>query len=277
MVDGVFDGLIKSGNQEFHVERTHKFFSSPQPFPAIIYRTEHAQTGRGAACGLKDDILKRLEAIQAKALPTREDPQLYGKDRVVRATTPSGDRFCPMLIAADHLFLQTIGGGSAQAAMSELVTIMTSVQNIFKATDFDNSGQADGIVPLIARVQVMDGTAPGYRFSSNNIDVEDYLDLWSQIDHQQFCLALLLTYRDFANGVLGLAWVAQAPGGNRGGICENRVTLNVGPRFLNTAIVTMLNYGQRQARAVTVITTAHELGHNFGSPVSQYTCTRSLH
>ncbi len=75
-------------------------------------------------------------------------------------------------------------------------------------------------------------------------------------------------HRDFADGVLGLAWVGQPPGGSSGGICEQRVNLPIGERSLNTAIVTFLNYGQDQPRAVTTITIAHEFGHNFGSNVS---------
>ena len=86
-----------------------------------------------------------------------------------------------------------------------------------------------------------------------------------QVDHTGFCLALLLTYRDFSGGALGLAWVAQPPGGNPGGVCEQRVRISAGERSLNSAIVTFVNFGRRQPRAVTVVTIAHELGHNFGS------------
>ena len=62
--------------------------------------------------------------------------------------------------------------------------------------------------------------------------------------------------------------MAQPPGGSSGGICEGRVTLPVGERSLNTAIVSYLNYGSRQPRGVVTITVAHEFGHNFGSSVS---------
>ena len=73
---------------------------------------------------------------------------------------------------------------------------------------------------------------------------------------------------DFSDGVLGLAWVAQPPGGSSGGICEGRVRLSIGERSLNTAIASYLNYGARQPRGVVTITVAHEFGHNFGSPVN---------
>ena len=268
VINGLFDGIVVSGVEEYHVEHASKFFDSEQPFHSIMYRARDVRVPESVGCGAKGAVQERLAAIQATARPTKEDLVLYGKDRYRRQVATTGNKFCPVLLSADHTFLQSIGGGDVSMAMAEMVTIVTQVQNIFKAADFDSDGNADGIVPLIARVEVQDENSPSYQFASTNIGVEDFLDQWSRNNHERFCLALLFTYRDFAGGVLGLAWVAAPPGGNRGGICENRVTLNVGPRYLNTAIVSLLNYGRRQARSVTVITTAHELGHNFGSPVS---------
>ena len=82
-----------------------------------------------------------------------------------------------------------------------------------------------------------------------------------------FCFCSRFDCRDFANGVLGLAWVGLPPGSMKGGICDSDATLSVGQRSVNTAIVSFLNYGSLQPRAVTMVTIAHELGHNFGSQV----------
>ena len=39
---------------------------------------------------------------------------------------------------------------------------------------------------------------------------------------------------------------------------------------LNTGLITILNYGNVSPQSISIITFAHELGHNMGSPVSIY-------
>lgn len=51
-----------------------------------------------------------------------------------------------------------------------------------------------------------------FRFS--NIGVEKFLELNSEQNHDDYCLAYVFTDRDFDDGVLGLAWVG-APSGTR--------------------------------------------------------------
>ena len=267
IVDGVFDGVIVTPHEEYHVEVAGKFFDHPVDYHSVIYATSavdfSAVNGSKPSCGVTGMIHEKLRTLQSSATPIFEQDNKF---RTKRALSPS-NRFCPILIAADELFFENIGGGSDSTTMNEMTSLLTSVNTLFSVTDFDFDGSTDSIGFLIRRAAILRSSMPGYRYGGN-IEVTDFLDLWSQEDHDGFCLAMLLTYRDFANGVLGLAWVAEPPGGNRGGICENRLTLNVGRRSLNSAIVTFLNFGNRQPRPVTIITIAHEFGHNFGSPVS---------
>ena len=40
--------------------------------------------------------------------------------------------------------------------------------------------------------------------------MEKLLEINSEENHDDVCLAYVFTYRDFADGVLGLAWVGEA-------------------------------------------------------------------
>lgn len=57
-----------------------------------------------------------------------------------------------------------------------------------------------------------------------------------------------------------------------GGLCERRKRFTEGSqqiyKSLNTGIVTTVNYGKEVPSKVSQLTFAHEVGHNFGSPVS---------
>lgn len=83
-------------------------------------------------------------------------------------------------------------------------------------------------------------------------------------DYKDYCLSYTFTARDFADGTLGLAWVAKSSG-SVGGICEKPQVIHSVTKSLNTGIVTVINYQQVVTELVSQITFAHEVGHNFGA------------
>lgn len=62
---------------------------------------------------------------------------------------------------------------------------------------------------------------PTNPFRFPNIGVEKFLELNSEQNHDDYCLAYVFTDRDFDDGVLGLAWVG-APSGR---LCDNVLIL----------------------------------------------------
>ena len=83
-------------------------------------------------------------------------------------------------------------------------------------------------------------------------------------DYSNYCTAFTFTSRDYADGTLGLAWLATNTG-SVGGFCEKPTTVNGVLKSLNCGMVTVVNFNARVPDKVQRITFAHEMGHNFGS------------
>jgi len=172
---------------------------------------------------------------------------------------------CMLYLQADHLFFNKMGG-SEEACIETMTRHVQRVNSIFRLVDFDLDGKPDNISFMIKRIKVHTKEAvkdPKYRFPGN-YGVEKFLEIFSEEDYDAFCLAYMFTYRDFEGGTLGLAWTGDLK--NAGGVCEKNGHYRGSFKSLNTGIITLLNYGKHVPPAVSHVTMAHEMGHNFGSP-----------
>ena len=114
-------------------------------------------------------------------------------------------------------------------------SLVKAINNIYIRSPFivKKGGKDVKIRPRfqVKRVKIDESSNENDPFRSKNIGVEKFLEKASLGNFDDYCLAYVFTKRDFQNGVLGLAWVAQ-PEGNSGQGSTNRLSARNVPIFL---------------------------------------------
>ncbi|XP_030856416.1 disintegrin and metalloproteinase domain-containing protein 10 [Strongylocentrotus purpuratus] len=266
--EGQFEGhiLIPKSQESYSVEPSSRYLEDPD-FHSIIYKDEDVvlpdepkmeDEGQGS-CGVKGEIKKRMD----KKLKNMRHSEADADDvtfRKKRQTIDVDKQTCSLYIQTDHTFYER--HGSVSAVVTQIGQHVQSASFIYENTDF---GNYRNISFAVQRMRVWTPDDIGrltYLFGNNYIGVEKFLDLASTGNFNEYCLAYTFANRDFANGVLGLAWIASITRRSNGGLCDKQTSNG---QTLNTGIVTTNNYEANVPPLISHLTFAHEIGHSFGS------------
>ncbi|EEC06751.1 ADAM-10, putative, partial [Ixodes scapularis] len=183
-------------------------------------------------------------------------------------------RVCNLEINIDHTLYNAVlldshldPGKTQESLIAMLTSHVTAASDMFRNTDF--LGIAD-ISFEIQRVLINNSescdadkraTNP---FCASDLDSAHMLHELSKINHDDFCLSYLWTYRDFVGGTLGLAYKAEPNG--ESGFIHLRALKGKKNRSNNNRATTSRTLPAGMHPLSEPITFTHELGHNFGSP-----------
>ncbi|XP_076147648.1 disintegrin and metalloproteinase domain-containing protein 10 [Alosa pseudoharengus] len=273
IVEGRFEGFIQSHQGTFYVEPAERYLKDRTvAYHSVIYHEDdiHYPHKYGAEGGCADEsILEKMRKYQATGIdePDNHDDDERSDGPLIlrkRRAASKEQNTCQLYIQTDHLFFRYYG--TREAVIAQISSHVKAIDSIYQSTDFLGIRNISFMVKRIRINTTIDEKERSNPFRFPNIGVEKFLELNSEQNHDDYCLAYVFTDRDFDDGVLGLAWVG-APSGSSGGICERSKLYSDGKRkSLNTGIITVQNYASHVPPKVSHITFAHEVGHNFGSP-----------
>ncbi|XP_033733808.1 disintegrin and metalloproteinase domain-containing protein 10-like [Pecten maximus] len=262
---GTFDGIIQTKDGIFYLEPLSKY--SPDGMDdsrvSIVYRKVDLMDKKSP------DNFKQKEHCRAANSSDIQQPMFLTNVRNKHSRAKRAAIFsysCTLHIVVDHTFFSRIGQSSRSQTIAEILYLVGSADHIFRSTDFDGDGKGDNVGFIVAAITIhTNETADDYKMSDST-DVYAYLNQFSKYNFNDYCLGIAFTSRDFEDGVVGLAWVGNSDVyGPPGGICQTRLSLSGELFNLNTALVSLFNYGSRIPSYRAALTVAHEFGHSFGS------------
>ncbi|XP_077594233.1 disintegrin and metalloproteinase domain-containing protein 17-like isoform X2 [Stigmatopora nigra] len=276
MRDGQFTARILTRDAEYNIEPLWRF-TTPSDDRLLAYRSDRVRnpgpSRRAPVCGY------------VRGAPGRPPSDGVAEDdggctwRARRDAPSRRKNTCPLLLVADHRFFQHMGRGDESTTLNYLIELMDRVDDIYRNTWWDDDLSGYGVqIQQIIIEKTPTSVSPGevhFNMAGSPVEGREVWDVKRLLEQfsldvsekaADVCLAHLFTYQDFAEGTLGLAYVAPVKGDAPGGLCsKGGPGAHRRPVYLNTGLTSTKNYGKTILTKEADLVTTHELGHNFGA------------
>ncbi|KFD65242.1 hypothetical protein M514_11890 [Trichuris suis] len=262
--NGTVTASIWTSSEHYFVEPAWRHLSNVSLSSSITYRASdliaNADPWPGRFCAVDSSSYSNLSDHVISKRQTVQSVPWIGKNR------------CSLKLVADYRFHRDVGGSRVATTIRYLVGV--PVNSIYTQTvwrDSETEGGFENVGFVIKKIIVH--TAPSqsighYNSYATKSDVGHLLQRFSEMEgSKDFCLVHLFTAQPFSGGVLGLGYIASPKLGTSGGICSEGIVIRKRLVYFNTALTSVRSsYGGPVVTREADIVTAHEFGHNWGSP-----------
>ena len=153
----------------------------------------------------------------------------------------TGSCTCSVTLIADFKYFHALGSRE-QDVIASMVAHVTEADTVYRSTVFDGKrGYGLSVGRIVVFKDETDSPVDGSPHGASA-----FLEAFSSTRWSGTCLAHVFTHREFAEGLLGLAWV----GDGRAGICSKS--------GYNSGFSTTLSFGAKVSQAVSMVVVMHE-------------------
>eukprot|EP00795_Rhopilema_esculentum_P008684 gene8684-14703_t len=283
--DGILMANIDLMDDSYIVESSSRHIDGDHDFDMIVYRLSdvrsnlsnpnfHNSRKHPSFCGVKDPGKER-NAEHLTQYTASENEETHSRNRRSTFSTIETYDTCNLALVADYLFYDHMGQGKTSTAINYMLSVIQRVDQIYRTITWPSGLRNIGLEvrKVILHSEPSSSSGPGYnQYKPKSWGEEDLLTAFSKgtwMDND-ICLGHLFTYQDFADGVIGVAYVANAKAGTVGGICSPVYKNFKGEvAYLASGLSSSMNWGRRLLTSEADVVTAH--GHNFGSDHDPFT------